>query len=308
MKKIALFVIITVVVISCKKESGTPWNGVAGKFSMGLANHLKSAKAIQTDGTVTFDLDSLKSSRSFYFILGNVGENDITNISLSSDNSNFNITPSTIEVLPGTKSKNSSTLIQIISLDIVHGTRINGVGYTKLLSAGDNYGTITIQGHTRDSVSDISTSIKAAVKVYAKVMDIALFQGSTQYDLTQPAGKFIGSLLFDVDQSNSYEYSALPMSLKNTGNVGIQVTVAALGATNTVLQNVLVNPQQSINLNLPAPLISTTLLSQIQLNSGGTIFDQQKLSMGNDGNAYFGMSSLTQNGSTPPPSDTVKNN
>ena len=51
-------------------------------------------------------------------------------MTISSDNSNFNVTPTSIETLPGLKSINTPTVTQVIELDVIHGSRIYGIGVT----------------------------------------------------------------------------------------------------------------------------------------------------------------------------------
>src|SRR5271157_2109620 len=112
MKTIIPFILLVLVVVSCKKSnlSDLPVNNVAGKFSFSMLNNLKSAITNQNTDSTSFVLDTLKSSRSFYFILGNSGQNNITNVLITSDNTNFNVTPSSISLLPGSSNSNSSSV------------------------------------------------------------------------------------------------------------------------------------------------------------------------------------------------------
>jgi hypothetical protein len=121
MKKLICLVLCTSMIMGCEKENDKiSNNSISGKFSLNLTSSFKSYTDIKSDDSISFVLDTIKSSRSFYFILNNVGQEDITDISISTDNNRFNISPSNISLLAGTKSTNNSSLIQIISLDVMY--------------------------------------------------------------------------------------------------------------------------------------------------------------------------------------------
>jgi hypothetical protein len=290
MRNIYYLIVIAILFQNCKKESANDsQDAISGKFALSLSSNLKSAAIIKSDDSANFDLDTIKSSRSFYFILSNVGQEDITDISISTDNSSFNVTPSAIQILAGTNTKNSATLSQAISLDIIHGTRINGVGYTGLLNMGDNFCNINVQGQTTDGKSGITVKLKAKIKVYAKVMAISLYQGAQKYDFVKkPLNLVIGGP-FDIGQMNYYYYysNSFHLVLKNTGNVSFIMTVASFEYNYPIILNTTVNPLDTLILNLQKQVEG--LGGAIRLNSNGTIFDQQKLNLGNDGNAYFAL-------------------
>ncbi|HEY3372147.1 MAG TPA: hypothetical protein VGK10_14930 [Prolixibacteraceae bacterium] len=283
MKKILYLVLFISLIQGCKKENSQ--DNVAGKFALNRSINLKSANIINSSDSTNFVLDSIKSSRSFYFILSNVGQNDITDISISSDNASFIITPSTIQTLPGINSKNNTSLSQAISLDIVHGTRINGIGYTGILNMGDNYCTINIKGQTNDGQSNTTVNLTTKVKIYAKLMAISLYQGDTHFELTNPSTRGMAASPFETGELNFfYYYNNIPFVVKNTGNVSIDLSLANWPYTNTIAQNARLKPNDTLTLKL-----NIDQGGVIRLNSDGTIFDQQiqKLSLGADGNAYL---------------------
>jgi hypothetical protein len=308
MRKTFLLFSIIFLLPGCKKESGDIGPGSnSGKFSLSYVSNLKSTKAFETIDSANFVLDSIKSSRSFYFILSNVGQEDITDVTISTDNSNFNINPLSIRLLPGTKNQTNTALTQVVSLDIVHGTRINGVGYTNLLNMGDNYCNINLQGKTLNGSTDITIKTQARIKVFAKVMAISLYQGKQEYDLTNPDGKVIGSP-FDVDQVNYYNYTSLdpPIFMKNTGNVAINLSLASFNPKNPLIQQSKLLPNDSVALNLSTLILNASSGGEISLDSNGTIFDQKKLNLGKDGNAYFALFYQPNTGPVTPPNDSIK--
>jgi len=307
MKKLFYLIIAVALIQGCKKEIGNnSQTNLSGRFSLSLKSNLKSAK-IESNDSANFVLDTIKSSRSFYFILSNVGQSDITNITITTDNSDFSVTPSAIQVLPGTNNKNSSVLNQAISLDIAHGTRINGVGYTGLLNMGDNYCHINIQGVTSNGITNDTVKLRAIVKVFAKVMAVKVYQGSKEFNFAKPVRKVIGGP-FDINAMNYFYYlsNEPPIVLKNTGNVSINITLANFDANSTILQNVTLQLQDTVVLILSTQPTGYGAGGYIRLNSNGTIFDQQKFSLGNDGNAYFGMVYWQATNSAPvPPNDSI---
>jgi hypothetical protein len=293
MKRFIFLIIICSLIQSCKKENESiSQNNISGKFALSLASTLKSFKTVESDDSAYFDLDTIKSSRSFYFTLSNVGEKDITNINLSTDNNSFSITPSKIQILPGKNSQSSTALSQLISLDILHGVRIDGIGYSGLLPMNDNYCNINIEGQTNNGISDTTINLKSSIKVYAKLMAISLFLGNREYDLTKPNGQGASGPYSNVIRTlNFYPYPSLdpPIVLKNIGNVSILLTITNWnGYTTLVAQDTILNPLDTLVLNLANPAVPP-MEGLIKLNSDGTVFDQLKLSLGDDGNAYFGM-------------------
>ncbi len=276
---------------SKQEEERSPVS-IAGNFSFKLVSGKKSSLQGSPGDTLIFNLDTLKSSRSFYFLLNNVGQEDIRNIVISSDNSSFKITPSTIPLLKGSDNKGNSSFTQLISLDIIHGERINGLGFSGLLNMGQNYCNVSVQGVSFDGNNDTTVSLNSSIKVYASVMDIQLYQGKSEYDLSMPniqgsAGPFANRITI----MNFYSYPSLdpPVVMKNTGNVNILLTLTEWESGITgISRDTVIYPLDSVVLKLPEPKIPPTECF-IRLNSEGTVFDQQKLGAGNDGNAYFGM-------------------
>ncbi len=135
---------------------------------------LKSTSLSGQGDSASFFLDTIKSSRTFNFTLTNIGQEDIRNISIRSDNSSFTVFPSVIQLLPGT-GKLSHGLGQIISVDVIHGDRLNGVGFGGLLNMGNNLCHLIIQGRTFDGRSDtVFAELTANITVYAQILSVTL--------------------------------------------------------------------------------------------------------------------------------------
>jgi hypothetical protein len=290
MKNILLCFVIIIAVYSCKKEIGN--NGLSGRFSISRLNNLKSAKVdTATSDSTSFNLDTIKASKSFYFVLSNVGQEDIKNITITTDNENFKISPSLIQTLSGKKSSGNANLTQVLSLDIIHGVRLNGVGYEKLLDPGNNQCNINFTGQTYDGTKNINISLKAKIQLFAKVMDIDLYKDSNELDLTKPDGTTSIQWQGIMYTMTYYFYQDNPIVIKNIGNCTIDMTliqqVAITEVNYLTLQTALLYPNDTLTLKLPKE--SNNRVSFLKLDSQGTICNQQRMSLGSDGIGYIGL-------------------
>ncbi len=304
------FILITFLAFSCKKseEGNTQSINTSGKFAFSMLNNLKSANVNPSTDSTSFVLDTIKSSRSFYFILANAGQTNITNVSISSDNINFNITPSIIANLPAVGIVNStSSLIQVIELDVIHGIRINGVGYTGLLPMGNNTCHITITGNTSNGKDSINLKYIAKINVFAKVMNITLSQGNSEINLLKPNGAEGAG--YTSGFMNLYNCNSSPaLYLKNTGNVSIAYSLLNnITQSPPVLQSSIVNVNDSVAIDIN---LFPFGLGNIQLDSNGTIFDQTKIALGTNGDGYLALMNVDYSQISPidtTHSDSTKN-
>lgn len=284
-----LIIAIVLFTISCKKDN-TDDNGTAGHFLLKLTTSLKSGMAGSNANSTDFNLDTLKSSRSFYFLLSNTGQNDITEITITSDNAAFTPVPSKVKVLAGSKNNSASGFSQLISLDIEHGLRINGIGYANLLKQGNNVCRLTIKGFTSNGTSVVTVSLETNIKIFAKVMDIELWAGNSKYDLFKPSYQaLVLGPPFNNTLMNAYKYDGLkPIIIKNIGNTKIDVTSYENGTVNTVIESFTIYPNGSKELIMPNDQ-NKSKQAFIQLDAMGTVVDRNKISQGASGCAYFSM-------------------
>src|SRR5690606_23555312 len=119
------------------------------------------------------------------------------------------------------------SLIQIIKLNVTHGTRLNGVGPTDFLPPGPVSVNVNVQGKTVDEHGDsVTVGASATLKTFAQRVDIGVSAGDVSHDLhTAPKGLwFQGGLahdgtpvyLLDRDPTGA-------LTVTNTGNVTITV-------------------------------------------------------------------------------------
>lgn len=273
-----LLIVLQIMLFSCKKNDDVVENKKPGFFiltelkSFDAGNMLKSA---QSD----YNLGDIKASMDYSFILTNGGNQSIFDIVLRTDNESFTITPNEISRLEGNTqfdSISSSGFIPIISLGVVHGTQLNGVGYTDLLPKGVNASVLTISGKTINGSDTISISSNYNFTINAKVMDVKLYVEEVEMDLTTNYGG-VSTTLGGLGFMRNYNINSSNVEIENIGNVDIDLTYGN--------SNVLLEPNTRERINVPAEMI-------FRLNGNGTITDNNRIQLGNDGIGYFSISNF----------------
>lgn len=220
MRKLALLIITVLAVISCNKEKNEE-NLKPGYFVLTELKNSNLKKATTDTIKTEFLLGDLKASKEFYFILSNGGDEPIYNVSFESSNPAFQVYPQMIKELPGSKTNNY--ILPLVSLSVIHGTRLNGVGYANLLNMDLNSSTITVKGKIVEN--EDSTEIKTVFtfRLNAKIMDVSMFDNGKEIDITKPSGSVssnlggLGFVRFSMISSNN-------LTIKNTGNVPIKIS------------------------------------------------------------------------------------
>lgn len=161
-----------------------------GQFGMSWLKGLGKV-GVQTDTGATrsgaqahFDLGQIKGSSSFYFLLYNVGRRPITNVTLSTNDANFAVSPERIDTLIP---EGNVGMLPIVKISAYHGTPLDGVGNRPCLPMGRNSATVTISGVSKTSHGDDTTVIMIArIDLTALVMSFDLRIGCTPVDLEHP--------------------------------------------------------------------------------------------------------------------------
>jgi hypothetical protein len=143
--------------------------------------------------------------------------------------------------------------IPLGSLGIIHGTQLNGVGFTTLLPMDENSATLTITGRTVENGDTIDLSSDFDFSVHAKIMDIRLFEGEQEISLTDPVGSAsMGGVNYGgLGFIRYYHFTSNGMTIQNAGNVDIDIHVLEMDPLN------------------------------------GTITGDARIQLGNDGKGYF---------------------
>jgi len=242
---------------------------------------IRSANEVTTD----FDLGDLKASREFYFILGNGGENPITEITLETNDPRFIVSPQNIGSLPGTNS--TGAIIPLISLGVIHGVQLNGVGFTDILEMGEHSIVLTIKGKTIENEILIDLESEFTLTINAKVMDIELSEVGNEIDLTNPLTFTSGVIgAGGLGVVPGYALSSRIVTIKNTGNVDIRVIVKFVGDTET-FHDIVIIPNQSSDFDLTHPISVEPIMTLFSLDGNGTVTNYNRIQMGNDGKGYF---------------------
>lgn len=231
-----------------------------------------------------FNLGDIKASREFYFLLGNASPNPIADITLESNDQSVVISPTTISSL----SAQPNDFLPLISVSVIHGVQINGVGFTDILEQGQHEILLTIKGKTTANGATINLESTFKLFVTAKVMDIELMDGGTVVDLTMPTSGTTGiPWAGGLGTIPGYSINAGTIAVRNTGNVPIVITVTSLyGIAPSSAQ---VTPNQTVNLMLPVSPDPNYpyKASVITLDGNGTITSYARIKLGNDGKGYF---------------------
>lgn len=280
MKQILTISTVVLVLVSCNKnweDEVTPL--LPGSFGVALLSEtnpngrVNSNSRISQTSETTFDLGHIKASSEFGFLLTNQGEQSIFDITINSSNSLFSISPTSIsELQPSNfvnlEEESSQGFIPIISLDIIHGNRINGIGFIEPLPAGVNDATISFEGKTLNGSDTINLSLEIDVSVNALIMDVELKSDGEIIDLTKPIG-LSTTTVGDLGWIRNYNVGS-DLEIENTGNVQITLTI---GSTQVEL-----NPEEIQTFN------STGI---VQLDGDGTITNHERIQLGTDGIGYF---------------------
>jgi hypothetical protein len=232
-------------------------------------------------GESDFNLGDLKASREFYFLLLNGGDEPIFDIHLQTGNDAFVITPDHLDMLPGKTTisgEDSPALIPLITLGILHGTQLYGVGYTDLLEMGGHASAIAVSGKTLAGSDTITVGDEFIVEVVARVMDISILDGQEELDLSDwdfAVSSNLGGLGF----IRGYKVYHDDIEFSNTGNVPLQVSFGDEWSVPS--NNIILGPEETKSITLDDDHV------YVRLNSDGTIADGNRIQLGNDGNGYL---------------------
>ncbi len=288
MKHLAIIVIVMqVIFISCNKEDDIIENEKDDGIEMKepgyfvLTELKNSVKSSTIDSQLKsaqagFDLGDIKASMQYSFILMNGGDQPVFDITLKTNNPAFAISPAAISVLEGNvrfDNTSGSGFIPLVSLGIVHGTRINGFGFSDVLPMGTNTSVLTITGKTIDGSDTIEISSDFEFTVNAKVMDIKLYANYKEIDLTKNYGGH-STTLGGLGFMRTYWVSSGKLEIENTGNVAIDLTYES--------NNEMLEPNEKKQIEISGGSNMT-----FSLDGNGTIADNNRIQLGNDGIGYF---------------------
>jgi hypothetical protein len=166
---------------ACKKDNegvtlseATSDSGYFVVSSTGAANG-RIAASVPTSHE--FDYGPLLASDNFLFLIANGGDQPIFDVTLTSDNLPFDVSPSYIGKLPG---KKETTIYPLLNVGVTHGVRLKGVGTAPLLPKGENKAIIRMKGKTLSGRDTIQVTGQFILKVNAMVVDAKLLSGGIE--------------------------------------------------------------------------------------------------------------------------------
>lgn len=283
---ISLLAAFAMIFISCKKDEDLIKITEPGYFVLTELKTLKSSNAenVPESSQSDFNLGELKASMNYFFILTNGGEQPIFNIKLNTDNELFNISPKDILKLEGNTQPGSSSgsgFIPVISLGVVHGMQLNGVGFADLLAKGNNTSTLTITGKTLAGKDTVSIRSSYDFTVDAKVMDIKLYVDNSEFDITKNYGG-MSTTLGGLGFMRCYFIDSGNIEIENTGNIDIDLTYGS--------NKVLLEPNAKKQIDIITDEFTPPMI--FRLDGNGTITDNNRIQLGNDGIGYFSINPL----------------
>lgn len=255
--------------------------GQPGTIRLVHMDGLSKRTATAATGHV-FTLDTAKSSFSTYFILQNTGDEDVTDVSLTTNNPGFTFSPSHISVISPTA---SASLIQIIKLDVVHGPLLNGIGPGTFLSMGDIEVDASIGGQTVDSTGDtLSVDENATFMVFAQLAKIGVTYKGSPIDLHATQR---GIMFNDISREGMPVYFIRDstdnmLTVHNTGNVtlGLRYWNRASSGPPPLVEDREFPPGDSVSFDYPAVF---------ELDPGGVVADPVIFPLQTNGRFMLGL-------------------
>lgn len=195
--------------VSRMQVGSQPQNAAAASWP---GTHPADTSGADAGAPASFDMGDLKGSDDFLFLLKNAGDFPITDVSLSSDGTAFEVAPASISSL---EPASSSAIETVLRVRVVHGTNLSGVGHLPVLPMGPNQAVVSLNGKTRDDTNtDIDVSLTFTIKLNALLADFEASVAGAPVDLMNSSGGMQGVCL---------SYGTGPLSIRNTGNVPLVV-------------------------------------------------------------------------------------
>jgi hypothetical protein len=201
--------------VACKKDDEqvkpAETTSDSGYFIVSSTGSANGRIAASLPTRQEFDLGPLLASDKFIFMIANGGDQPIFDVTLTSDNVPFDVSPKFIAKLPG---KKETTIYPLLNVGITHGIRLKGVGSAPLLPNGENKAVIHMKGKTLNGRDTIQVTGQFIVKVNAQVIDVKVLSGNEE------------AIKHTEWTANTFIVEpAKTVKLVNTGTVAIKATL-----------------------------------------------------------------------------------
>ena len=264
----------------------------AGNFAL---HHVQSPSFSKHDAMAlpsaqdanTFDLGSIGNTKDFFFVLINVGDTDIHNVTLETEHPGFDIYPKTIDTV---KPVSDIGLYQMIRLSVIHGTAASGVGLAPVMEPGDQTTQLNISGTTTNSEGDsLTIELVADLSVDVKLADIRVSHVGGDVDLTSPSGSVMNSRIYS-GWLRRYEIPGREITVENTGNVDLPITAYAFNYPSFVqILDIVLPPEESETLEWPFEFFGGGDTFSLHIDVGNIITDRERLPIQSDGKVYVAL-------------------
>ncbi len=301
-----IFIACLLITSSCKKTSDEETRQFEEKRAPGFftlaALDSRSNKTLKSsNNTLNYNLGEIKATDNFDFILTNGGDMPIFDINLKvNDESIYNITPKSINVLPSNKFINYSNeigYIPVVSFEVIHGINASGIGYADLLDPGKKTAELTISGKTLSGIDTVEISSVFKLDYSPLIMDFVFYRSGerltlsdfdTYYFLGNTVGDFLDHIIYYVESNDN-------MQIENIGNTTLEVVVteryrATSISTDSYGQTMTFSlaPHETTSLNyLSNPSNKHTYHLDLSVNGFGTALNSEFLKLQSDGKAYI---------------------
>jgi len=232
MKKLTILALYCLCLCACMLQNEDQGSGLAirlvpvstaaalGKVATAASVSGDSSTASPSSPTSQINLDTITGTVTEYFMIQNTGSQNITNVSLQSDNPNFSFQPSQISVLAPASQLGVQ---QIVALTIRYGAVTNDSDQViGTLKAGINTATISLTGNSVDPANaPVALSETIALTAYAKLIDLNALDANGTVNLLHPWGHTSSNL--EPDPYPIYPASGDSLTLVNTGNVALNL-------------------------------------------------------------------------------------
>jgi translation elongation factor P/translation initiation factor 5A len=206
MKKIIAFLILSsLMLIGCEKNSASanspnePTFDPMKVLTLSYQSSLKKASIVCVEDSVVadFNVGCIYKSENYYFVMNNNSEYELTDINITTNDSNYEVSPSKIASM-GAPNKKTGT-IPILRVSIKHRSPLNNQSTEKSLARGSHVGTITITGKVNGESFTTTYTVGGTVKTVDITYD------NTKYACTISGPMIVSYLQPDSSWIEKYE-------------------------------------------------------------------------------------------------------
>ncbi len=217
--------------------SGSPATSSGAHLHFSAAGDIPShatirlATSLAVSSSADFEEGSLKSTRTYLFVLKNTGTTAAHDIVLTSDSPSVHLSPATIGIL---QPEGSGGVAPVIQVTVEHGVSADGVGYAPTLAAGRLQFNITAT--STEVTASASVGMNVQVAAFAATFHGAAFD--LDNDLTGTLNGVVPGASVDFYSYSEYVGSSpadRTLGITNTGNVPLTITTYVTPSSGSVL-------------------------------------------------------------------------